>query len=179
MVRLVSLGSRLPTRLSMPSCSQPSRTLRAADAVARRRAILDRRCARRHGPRAGRAEGWCRSNKRIGQDDVVPQDFPLPLPARPIVFGKRKRHYFCDHHLSLVADRDKSGFVLFRFAHHIARAKCSLTILDLLVCSCVQQFCGHLRRWKQIENHLESRSENGANPVKNHGQAHKHGCRPV
>src|SRR5271155_4261315 len=101
-------------------------------------------------------EGWCRSNKRIGQDDVVPQDFPLPLPARPIVFGKRKRHYFCDHHLSLVADRDKSGFVLFRFAHHIARAKCSLTILDLLVCSRVQQFCGHLRRWKQIQNHLES-----------------------
>src|SRR6516165_3440556 len=54
MVRLVSFGSQLPTRLSMPSCSQPSRTLRAADAVARRRAILDRRCARRHGPLAGR-----------------------------------------------------------------------------------------------------------------------------
>jgi len=31
----------------MPSCSQPSMTLRAAEAVARRRAILDRRCARR------------------------------------------------------------------------------------------------------------------------------------
>ena len=43
-----------PTRSSMPSCSRPSRTLRAADAVARSRAILDRRCARRHGPRAGR-----------------------------------------------------------------------------------------------------------------------------
>ena len=77
-------------------------------------------------------EGWCRSNKRIGQDDVVPQDFPLPLPARPIVFGKRKRHYFCDHHLSLEADRDKSGFVLFCTAHHIARTKCTLTILDSL-----------------------------------------------
>src|SRR6478609_284548 len=38
----------------MPSCSQPSRTLRAAEAVARRRAILDRRCARRHIARAGR-----------------------------------------------------------------------------------------------------------------------------
>src|SRR5271163_4889791 len=38
----------------MPSCSRPSRTLRAADAVARRRAILDRHCARRHEARAGR-----------------------------------------------------------------------------------------------------------------------------
>src|ERR1700745_1902560 len=38
----------------MPSCSQPSRTLRAAEAVARRGAILDRRCARRHIARAGR-----------------------------------------------------------------------------------------------------------------------------
>jgi hypothetical protein len=37
-------------------------------------------------------EGWCRSNKRMGQDNVLPQDFPLPLPARRIVFGKRKRH---------------------------------------------------------------------------------------
>jgi hypothetical protein len=45
---------------------------------------------------------------------VVPQDFPLPLPARPIVFGKRKWHYFCDHHLSLVADRDKSGSATVR-----------------------------------------------------------------
>ena len=101
-------------------------------------------------------EGWCRSNKRIGQDDVMPQDFPLPLPARPIVFGKRKRHYFCDHHLSLVADRDKSGFVLFCTAHHIARTKCTLTILDSLFFSCVQQFCGQLGRWKQIQNHLVS-----------------------
>src|SRR6476660_9858687 len=38
----------------MPSCSPPSRTPRAAEAVARRRAILDRRCARRHIARAGR-----------------------------------------------------------------------------------------------------------------------------
>src|ERR1700738_3813410 len=38
----------------MPSCSQPSRTLRAAEAVARRRPILDRRCARRQIARAGR-----------------------------------------------------------------------------------------------------------------------------
>jgi transposase len=43
-----------PTRSIMPSCSQPSRTLRAAEAVARRRAILDRRYARRQIARAGR-----------------------------------------------------------------------------------------------------------------------------
>jgi hypothetical protein len=74
MVRLVSFGSQLPTRLSMPSCSQPSRTLRAADAVARRRAILDRRCARRHGPRAGRdgrmvpieQKDWTRRRRAAG-----------------------------------------------------------------------------------------------------------------
>ena len=116
----------------MPSCSQPSRTLRAADAVARRRAILDRRCARRHGLCAGRDGRMVPIEQNPGQDNVVPQDFPLPLPARRIVFGKRKRHYFCDHHLSLVADRDKSGFVLFSFAHHIARTKCSVTIPDSL-----------------------------------------------
>src|ERR1700693_1016821 len=43
-----------PTRLMIPSCSRPSRTLRAAGAVARRRAILDCRCARRLVARAGR-----------------------------------------------------------------------------------------------------------------------------
>jgi hypothetical protein len=43
-----------PTRSSMPSCWRSSRTLRAAEAVARRRAILDGRCARRLGRRAGR-----------------------------------------------------------------------------------------------------------------------------
>ena len=94
-------------------------------------------------PQVG-TEGWCRSNKRIGQDDVVPQDFPLPLPARPIVFGKRKRHYFCDHHLSLVADRDKSGFVLFCTAHHIARTKCILTVLDSLFSAVSSNFVGSL-----------------------------------
>jgi hypothetical protein len=43
-----------PTRSSMPSCSRPSRTLRAAKAVARRRVIPDCRCARRLVLRAGR-----------------------------------------------------------------------------------------------------------------------------
>src|SRR5271165_3094067 len=132
MVRLVSLGSRLPTRLSMPSCSQPSRTLRAADAVARRWAILDRRCARRHGPRAGRDGRMVPIEQKDWTRRRGAQDFPLPLPARPIVFGKRKRHHFCDHHLSLVADRDKSGFVLFCFVRHIARTKCALHPLTSL-----------------------------------------------
>src|ERR1700693_1091688 len=45
-----------PTRSSLPSCSRPSRTLRAAEAVARRRAILDRRCARRRRKSAVGAE---------------------------------------------------------------------------------------------------------------------------
>src|SRR6266853_6755172 len=52
MVGLVWIG--FPTRSSVPPCSRPSRTLRAAGAVARRRAILDRRCARRRVARAGR-----------------------------------------------------------------------------------------------------------------------------
>ena len=47
-------GIGAPTRSIMPSCSQPSRTLRAAKAVARRRAILDCRCARQHIARVGR-----------------------------------------------------------------------------------------------------------------------------
>jgi hypothetical protein len=54
---LMVRGARVigfPTQPSVPSCSRRSRTLRAADAVARRRAILDSRCARRLGLRAGR-----------------------------------------------------------------------------------------------------------------------------
>src|SRR5580658_9801565 len=54
MVCLLDREIAAPTRWSLPSCSRPSRTLRAAGAVARRRAILDRRCARRHVARAGR-----------------------------------------------------------------------------------------------------------------------------
>src|SRR5271157_4257757 len=54
MVCLLDGEIAAPKRSSLPSCSRPSRTLRAAGAVARRRAILDRRCARRHVARAGR-----------------------------------------------------------------------------------------------------------------------------
>src|SRR5215472_8764056 len=53
----------LPSRRILPSCSRPSRTLRAADAVARRRAILDRRCARRRSERAAGAEEWLRRGR--------------------------------------------------------------------------------------------------------------------
>ena len=58
-----------------------------------------------------------KDGKRVGVDMV---DFPLPLPVRSIVSGKRKRHYFCDHHLSWSANPAKSSFVLFCFTHHIA-----------------------------------------------------------
>src|SRR5208282_3263361 len=60
-----------PTRSSMPSCSRPSRTLRAADAVARSRAILDRRCARRHGPRAGRDGRMAPIEQKDGTQEAI------------------------------------------------------------------------------------------------------------
>jgi hypothetical protein len=60
-----------PTRSSMPSCSRPSRTLRAAGAVARSRAILDRRCARRHGPRAGRDGRMAPIEQKDGKQEAI------------------------------------------------------------------------------------------------------------
>jgi len=60
-----------PTRSSMPSCSRPSRTLRAADAVARSRAILDRRCARRHGARAGRDGRMAPIEQKDGTQEAI------------------------------------------------------------------------------------------------------------
>ena len=60
-----------PTRSSMPSCSRPSRTLRAADAVARSRAILDRRCARRHGLRAGRDGRMAPIEQKDGTQEAI------------------------------------------------------------------------------------------------------------
>ena len=53
-------------------------------AVARRRAILDRRCARRLELAQVGTEGW----SPVEQKDA---DFPLPLPTCCIDFGKRKR----------------------------------------------------------------------------------------
>jgi len=105
---LVCVGIGVPTRLRLPSCSQPSRTLRAAGAVARRRAILDCRCARRHMRRAGRdgrmvpieqkdgtaaAVGRCRDVRYAGhaaRRDIL-MDFPLPLPPRCRESRKWKR----------------------------------------------------------------------------------------
>src|SRR6266481_4070474 len=64
MVGLVWIGS--PTRLSVPPCSRPSRTLRAAEAVARDGPSLT--AAARDGTDCAQVgtEGWCRSNKRMG-----------------------------------------------------------------------------------------------------------------
>jgi hypothetical protein len=78
---------------------------------------------------------------RVGVDMV---GFPLPLPVRCIVSGKRKWHYFCDHHLSWSADRAKTAFVLLCFAHHIACIKFSLTIPDLFVYNWCRAVVGHL-----------------------------------
>src|SRR5277367_2072916 len=88
---------------------------------------------------ADRTKGW---NESVGVDMV---DFPLPLPVRCIVSGKRKWHYFCDHHLSWSADRAKTAFVLLCFAHHIACIKFSLTIPDLFVYNWCRAVVGHLR----------------------------------
>src|SRR5271157_726126 len=87
---------------------------------------------------ADRTKGW---NESVGVDMV---DFPLPLPVRCIVSGKRKWHYFCDHHLSWSADRAKTAFVLLCFAHHIACIKFSLTIPDLFVYNWCRAVVGHL-----------------------------------
>ena len=53
-----------PSRRILPSCSRPSRTLRAADAVAPKAGpILDRRSARRRSERAAGAEEWLRRGR--------------------------------------------------------------------------------------------------------------------
>ena len=91
----------VPTRSSLPACSRPSRTLRAAEAVARRRAILDRRCARRQVVRAGRDGRMVPVEQKDGTEGrptiiagkkrrVFLPDFPLPLPVRCRASGKRK-----------------------------------------------------------------------------------------
>jgi hypothetical protein len=71
----------------MPSCSQPSRTLRAAEAVARRRAILDRRCARRHIARAGRDGRMV----PIEQKDWTKEDRAAIGQNHPLDSTKRQR----------------------------------------------------------------------------------------
>ena len=91
MLCLVRERIGFPTRPSMPSCSRRSRTLRAAGAVARRRAILDNRCARRHRLRTGRDGRMVPIERKDGTTvALMPPDFPLPLPVRCRAFGKRK-----------------------------------------------------------------------------------------
>ena len=78
----------------MPSCSQPSRTLRAAEAVARRRAILDRHCARRHIARAGRDGRMV----PIEQMDWTEEDRASKLAKHhPLDSTKRQKGYLVDN----------------------------------------------------------------------------------
>jgi hypothetical protein len=80
-----------PARSIMPSCSQPSRTLRVAGAVARRRAILDRHCARRQIARAGRdgrmvpieQKDWTEEDGALKPS----QNYPLDSTNRQNRFG--------------------------------------------------------------------------------------------
>ena len=62
--------AKVPTCSSVTPCSTPSRTLRAAHAVAPKGAILDRVCARCHS-RQGRSRrrNGLRSNKETAQRD--------------------------------------------------------------------------------------------------------------
>jgi hypothetical protein len=62
---------RFPTRPSVPPCSRPSRTLRAARAVARRRPSLTAAVRDGTGCAQVGTEGWCRSNKRMGLPDAT------------------------------------------------------------------------------------------------------------
>src|SRR5580765_4895327 len=78
----------------MPSCSQPSRTPRAAEAVARRRAILDRRCARRHIALAGRDGRMV----PIEQKDSTEEDRASKL-GQNHPLDSTKRLYFRRHEL--------------------------------------------------------------------------------
>jgi hypothetical protein len=77
---------RSPTRPSVPPCSRPSRTLRAADAVGPDDGpILDRRCARRHWLCAGRDGRMVPiEQKDAGRQQSGAEllgEFLLPLPA--------------------------------------------------------------------------------------------------
>src|SRR5258708_37881846 len=72
MVRWVRLGSA--TRAGVPPRSGRSRTLRAAEGVARRRAILDRRCARRHSLCAGRGGRMVPIEQKDGRTSIVRAD---------------------------------------------------------------------------------------------------------
>jgi len=109
MVCLLDGEIAAPRRGSLPSCSRPSRTLRAAGAVARRRAILDRRCARRRVTCAGRDGRMAAIEQKDGaaagqscaaamsgapgtrRSRHILMDFPRPLPPRCRESWKRKR----------------------------------------------------------------------------------------
>src|SRR5712672_1782153 len=81
----------------MPSCPRPSTTLRAAEAVARSRAILDRRCARRLVARAGRDERMVPIEQKDQAEESAsktPQNHPLD-PAKRHKSKSTKRERAC------------------------------------------------------------------------------------
>ena len=120
------LMGAVPTRSSEPSCSRLSRTLCAAEAAARRRAVLDSRlrAPTRAPRRSGRKDGP-QSNKRM--------DFPKALPARCIDYGKRKSplrnrsaHQFGKCLFCLLSQL-QSHFVLHFIGPHFPRLELGLT----------------------------------------------------
>src|SRR6476660_1150363 len=82
----------------MPACSQQSRTLRAAEAVARRRAILDRRCARRHIARAGRDGRMVPIEQKDWTDEdratKLGQHHPLDSTKRQNILGGVRHSFY-------------------------------------------------------------------------------------
>src|SRR5712672_2392337 len=79
----------------MPSCPRPSTTLRAAEAVARSRAILDRRCARRLVARAGRDERMVPIEQKDQAEESAsktPQNHPLDPAKRPNILARIRCH---------------------------------------------------------------------------------------
>ena len=107
----------------LPSCSRPSRTLRAAEGGGPEDGpILDRHCARRLGlRRSGRKDGP-RSNRRMRGD------FPLPLPTCRGELGKRKPRMRLAEPISFRSGRPvdchNSNLASFyvALAHHSTRA---------------------------------------------------------
>jgi hypothetical protein len=140
----------------MPSCSRPSRTLRAAKAVARRRAILDRRCARQHVAAAGRDGRMVPIEQK---DETAPQISAkithtisrrgiLYMVARSYAVAKLSKQIGPIPHqlhslgpiLRAVAETARVVFILFaeRGFHHITMKLCELRMVlaDALNVTC-------------------------------------------
>ena len=90
--------------------------------------------------------------RKDGADRTEGWDFPLPLPARCIGFGKRKCQFFWHHHCH------EKNLVSFYFASPIILcASNSVSRFQTpFVTAGIDRFSGQLWRWKQNENHRES-----------------------